>query len=182
MNDKIGRPRTYRFKSLADGIRDEVDVFIDSLNELAERVYDQIEDLSLDALNFEPADSYLSIAKLFMHMASSDVRWVGRLSGAEPSEDLVADITGMTNVGMKERFTTDIPATRLIESCRRIRGGYTIPMLRDISDIDTPTGLQNGPYTIREVLMHLCWHWTYHSGHIGLTRLLWGSDYQWTFA
>jgi hypothetical protein len=25
----------------------------------------------------------------------------------------------------------------------------------------------------------LAWHWTYHSGQIGLLRLLWGSDYQW---
>ena len=36
--------------------------------------------------------------------------------------------------------------------------------------------------TVRGVLMHLVWHWTYHSGQVGLLRRLWGhARYKWTF-
>jgi uncharacterized damage-inducible protein DinB len=36
--------------------------------------------------------------------------------------------------------------------------------------------------TVRGVLMHLVWHWTYHSGQVGLLRRLWGQGrYKWTF-
>jgi hypothetical protein len=66
----------------------------------------------------------------------------------------------------------------LIAVCRRVRDDVTLPYLKGVQDIDEAR-MGDGT-TVRGVLMHLTWHWIYHSGHIGLVRLEWGSDYTWT--
>jgi hypothetical protein len=88
----------------------------------------------------------------------------------------------MTYDGMKEEYIASVPAARMVEMCRRIRRHFTVPALRNGPDLDAETGARKGPPTVRAGLMHLIWHWTYHSGHIGLIRQLWGSEYNWTFA
>ena len=57
------------------------------------------------------------------------------------------------------------------------------PALAVLEDIDAEIDGGSRPLTARGVLMHLVWHWTYHSGQVGLLRRQWGElRYQWTFA
>jgi len=51
--------------------------------------------------------------------------------------------------------------------------------LGEVEDIDEVLEKEGVTFTVRGVMGQLAWHWTYHSGQIGLLRLLWGSDYQW---
>jgi uncharacterized damage-inducible protein DinB len=62
-----------------------------------------------------------------------------------------------------------------------VRDEITFPALMTLENIDAVVPDQNRSMTPRGVLMHLVWHWTYHSGQIGLLRALWGSGYNWTF-
>ena len=73
-------------------------------------------------------------------------------------------------------------ATNLIALCDQVRQQITLPGLSQVQDLEAP--LKNDPrqMTVRSVLWHLIWHWTYHSGQVGLLRRLWGSRYKWTFA
>ncbi len=45
---------------------------------------------------------------------------------------------------------------------------------------DADAKLMEDGSSTRGVLMHLCWHWVYHSGHIGLLSFEAGYDYEWT--
>jgi uncharacterized damage-inducible protein DinB len=57
----------------------------------------------------------------------------------------------------------------------------TLPGLSTTIDLDQHLDQSNQAMTVRGVLWHLIWHWTYHSGQVGLLRRLWGSRYKWTF-
>jgi uncharacterized damage-inducible protein DinB len=73
-------------------------------------------------------------------------------------------------------------ATPLIALCQRVSAEVTMPALSTLQDIDAEVPDARRPMTVRGVLMHLIWHWTYHSGQVGLLRRLWGeSRYRWTF-
>lgn len=177
---KKGRPRRYDLRP-PDGFADrELGLAVAWLRELAERVYDQIEDLPLGALDFLPAGTTLSISRLTLHMAWAEVNWVRRLAGVEPSPALWADLQNAS----LDTFT--IPpkggreAASLIEACRRAQDEYSAPALRGVRDIDAGRPIGDSVVTVRGVMSQLAWHWTYHSGQIGLLRLLWGSDYEWT--
>jgi uncharacterized damage-inducible protein DinB len=74
-----------------------------------------------------------------------------------------------------------VTAAELVTLCQRVRDEITFPALAVLEDIDAVMPNQNRPMTPRGVLMHLVWHWTYHSGQIGLLRESWGSGYNWTF-
>jgi uncharacterized damage-inducible protein DinB len=66
--------------------------------------------------------------------------------------------------------------------CARVRHEVTLPGLSRIQDLDACLPDDPRQMTVRGVLWHLIWHWTYHSGQVGLLRRLWGSRYKWTFA
>ena len=72
----------------------------------------------------------------------------------------------------------------MIELCKRVRKEVAIPTLKELDDFDRPLKSKpdRGPATAKQLIMHEIWHWIFHSGHIGLTRLLWGSEYDWTMA
>jgi uncharacterized damage-inducible protein DinB len=180
MPTKSGRPRRYGLPPLP-GFRDpELARRAAWLRELAERVYDQIVDLPPEALDFSPQDSRLSIGRLTAHMAWAEATWVSRVT----REPLPQDLQGSLDVGALTAF--DRPpapagtAAELIAFCRRVQESYTGPALSRVADGGAP--MQAGDRTVnaRGVLSQLEWHWTYHSGQIGLLRLLWGSDYTWT--
>jgi uncharacterized damage-inducible protein DinB len=65
--------------------------------------------------------------------------------------------------------------------CRRARQEVTAPALAVLDDVDRVVPDPKRPMTVRGVLMHLIWHWTYHSGQVGLLRRQWGARYQWMF-
>ncbi len=177
---KIGRPRRYDLQPVGGFAHRELGLSVSMLRELAERVYDQIDDLPLEALDFQPPGTTLSISRLVLHLAWAESNWVYRLTGAGVPADLQAELETARLDRFGEPPATGKDALRLIAVCRRTQEAYSAPALRDIREIDAPIPVGETIVTVRGVMSQLTWHWTYHSGQIGLLRLLWGSDYQWT--
>jgi hypothetical protein len=177
---RSGRPRRYDLVVPEGFSSRELALSAAYLQELAERVYDQIRDLPADALEFVPGDSALSIGWLVVHMAWAEARWIA-LATATP---LAAPLAARLEPGALETYGAPPgpagEAGPLIYLCRQLQLEFTLPALRPVSDLDEPMERGGLTVTVRGVMQQLAWHWTYHSGQIGLIRLLWGSDYRWT--
>jgi len=177
---KSGRPRRYGRPLLPGFANPELAAMAAWLRELAERVYDQIADLPPEALDFCPQDTKLSIARLTAHLAWAEATWVSRVT----REPVPGELQRVLDIGALTAF--DRPpvsagtASELIAFCRKVQEGFTAPALSRVTDIGVPLEAGGRTVNVRGVLTQLEWHWTYHSGQIGLLRLLWGSDYQWT--
>ena len=152
------------------------------MGELAERVFDQIEDLPQEAMDFTAPKTGLSIGKLVVHLAWAECQWIRRVTG----EETPAELSTLLQAGKLETIYEPLPTSRsaleLITLCRRVQREVTLPSLSPLEKPNAEISIQRGqlPKTVIGVLMHLLWHWTYHSAHIGLIRLQWGSDYVWT--
>jgi uncharacterized damage-inducible protein DinB len=178
--DKIGRPRRYDLAPIPGFANRELALQTAWLRELAERVYDQIADLPLEILDQAPGGTRLSIARLVVHLAWAEANWVRNLTGRAWPEDLTPTLD-RGKLGEFDKPPESIgPAGTLIAFCRRVQERYTAPALAAVTDIDTPLQAGGRTVNVRGVLAQLHWHWCYHSGQIGLLRLLAGSDYQWT--
>ena len=180
MDTKKGRPRVYSVVPLEGFANREVAFAAAYMDELRERVYDQIVDLPQSALDFVSGETRLSIGRLGLHLAWAEVGWISRLSGSAPPDG----IKGQVDPGALNLFGEDPPKTgaagEIISLCRSVRDQVTLPYLRGVGDFDE-VRREDGS-TVRGVITHLQWHWVFHSGHIGLLRFEWGSDYEWTFA
>jgi uncharacterized damage-inducible protein DinB len=178
--DKIGRPRRYDLAPVAGFAHRELGLQAAWLRELAERVYDQIADLPREALDYTPGDTRLSIARLVVHLAFAEANWVANLTRVPWPDDLQATL----ELGRLSEFgkppVSVGTAGELIDLCRRVQEAYSAPALAGLTDIDTPFEAGGRAVNVRGVMAQLQWHWAYHSGQIGLLRLQWGSDYQWT--
>ena len=177
---KTGRPRRYGLPSLPGFANAELSARAAWLRELAERVYDQIEDLPPEALDFSPRETMLSIGRLTAHLAWAEATWVSRLT----REPIPEDLQGNLDIGALTAFDRPpVPAgtaSELIAFCRRVQESYTGLALSRVADSGVPLEAGGRTVNVRGVVTQLQWHWTYHSGQIGLLRLLWGSDYTWT--
>jgi uncharacterized damage-inducible protein DinB len=178
MLDKQGRERRYDLAPLEGFGSKDVGFAAAILDELRERVYDQVVDLPAEAMNFYTGATRLSIGRLMLHLAWAEASWMRRLSRRELPEDLNHRLGAGSLQLFGEEPTRVGEPSELIAVCRRVRDEATLPYLKGVQNIDE-VRMDDGT-TIRGVLMHLTWHWIYHSGHIGLVRLEWGSDYTWT--
>jgi uncharacterized damage-inducible protein DinB len=178
---KEGRLRRFDMKPDPGAADATIGYYIAVFDELSERVFDQISDLPAEALSFVPEGSYLSIGKLVLHQALDEAQMVARMAGAQVPPDLAEALGGADRKGLSVPLDPPPTAAELIAICRRVREEMTRPLLGPLTDPDAPVDVDHGPDTVRRMLMHLVWHWIYHSGHIGLTRLLWGSDYNWRY-
>ena len=149
------------------------------LQELAERVYDQIIDLPGEALDYTAQDTTLTISMLVLHMAWAEANWVRRITGVEIPDPLYKEIEKGSLSRLSDPPPPGYAASTLIELCRRVQKDYSQPALVDIENIDGVLTKEGSTFSVRGIMGQLAWHWTYHSGQIGLLRLLWGSDYQW---
>jgi hypothetical protein len=177
--NKIGRPRRYALQPPEGFANTELAHSVAQLQELAERVYDQIVDLPIDALDFAAPDAPLTIAMLVLHMAWAEARWVRRVTGAEVPAVLNGEIEKGSLSRIGHALPSGITASRLIELSRGVQKDYSLPALAGIEDIDEVLKKDGVTFSVRGAMGQLAWHWSYHSGQIGLLRLLWGSDYQW---
>ena len=90
--DKIGRSRRYNLKPISGFANTELAQGAALLQELAERVYDQIIDLPGEALDHTVQDTTLSISMLVLHMAWAEANWVRRITGADIPDPLYKEI------------------------------------------------------------------------------------------
>ena len=177
---RLGRPRRYTLKPPAGFANPELAHSAAQLQELAERVGDQIVDLPTEALDYTAQDTPLSIAMLVLHMAWAEAWWMQRISGVKIPESLNREIQKGSLDRIGEPPPSGFAAAALIDVCRRVHSDYSQPRLAEIQDIDEVRKKEGFTFSVRGVMSQLAWHWSYHSGQIGLLRLLWGSDYQWT--
>jgi len=178
-----GRPRRYDIRPQEGFAHEGTAYVVAMLDELSERLFDLIADLPQEALDFVPQGAGNSIAMLVVHMAWAEALWITRITEASiPAELESALLPGkQDSSGDLLPFSTDGDALRAY--CRTVRQEITKPALADLEDVDTEIDGGSRPLTARGVLMHLVWHWTYHSGQVGLLRRQWGElRYQWTFA
>lgn len=179
-----GRPRKYDFAPLPGFKNRDAAYLAACLDELRERLIDTVKDLAPQALDFVPDNGGNSIATLCVHMASAEAGWVAKASGAELPADLKAAFEPGQHGGdgeLQGKPPGGSDAQALTALIRRVRDEVTIPIVSKLEDIDAERPSGRGPITIRGVLMHMVWHWTYHSGQAGLLRRLGGPRYQWTF-
>ncbi len=179
---KVGRPREYGIQPLTGFADETVAMAAAALDELRARVVDQIEDLPQDALTFVPEGTTLTIAALVVHLVWAEANWVERMTGVRQPDDLrtTVDAAGRA-VPAGEQVIPDLDAAALVALCEQVRDGFTLPALKNVTDVEAVLPEEDRPTTPWAILMHLMWHWTYHSAHIGLIREQWGSGYQWTF-
>jgi len=179
---KQGRPREYAIRPVPGFADEGVALAAAVLDELRARVIDQIEDLPRDALTFVSQGTTLTIAALVAHLVWAEVGWLERITGAKAPAELRAAVDGAGRaVPAGDLVIPDLDAEALVSLCERVREEFTLPALARLTDIEVELPSEDRPMTPRAVLMHLIWHWTYHSAHIGLIREQWGSGYAWTF-
>jgi uncharacterized damage-inducible protein DinB len=181
MEIKKGRPRRYRLHTLEGFKNAELARASSVLLELSERVADQIVDLPPEALSFAAGQPGLSIGWLAMHMIWAETSWLVRATGKVLPDELAAALRGaeLAAYGNSPGVFTDAAAiTRLFG---QVRSKFSLPALREVADIDREFESNSMIVNLRGIMAQLAWHWTYHSGQIGLIRLLWGSDYSWSF-
>jgi len=180
--NRASRPRQYHLEPIQSIPHPEIADIAAALDELRERLYDIVRDMPQEALDFRPEGAGNTIAMLTVHMAWAEATWVTRATDrsipADLSQALLPGKQGAT--GDLLPYSND--ASALIALCSRVRQEVTLPGLSTIQDLETPLADDPRHMTVRSVLWHLIWHWTYHSGQVGLLRRLWGSRYQWTFS
>ena len=179
--NRPSRPRRYDIQPLPDFGHPGAALAAAALDELRERLYDLIADLPQEALDFVPEGATNTIAMLTVHMAWAEGIWIANMTG----QPIPGDLEPRLWPG-KQGPSGDLPpssanAADLIELCQRVRDEMTLPRLAALTALDAEIANTQRPMTARGVLMHLVWHWTYHSGQVGVLRRLWGSRYKWTF-
>jgi len=178
---RSSRPRRYDIGPEAECQHRGAGLAVAALDELSERLADLIRDLPTLALDYVPEGASNSIAMLTIHMVSAEAEWIARVTGTPIPADLQEPLEPGRQDATGELPPSTNDAARLIVLCRRVRHEITIPALAGLVEIDAVVPDTKRPMTVAGVLMHLVWHWTYHSGQVGLLRRLWGARYQWTF-
>lgn len=179
---KTGRARRYDMDPVLGFADLHVAYVVAMLDELSERLYDLISDLPQDALNHTPEGTTNSIAMLVVHLAWAEASWVSRTTGHPIPSDLRECLLPGQQGASGDLPISSASAEQLIACCRAVRHNLTKPALASTDGIDQQLEAAGQPATVREVLMHVVWHWIYHSGQVGLLRRLWGGRrYKWTF-
>ena len=178
----MSRGRKYTFSPTAGFKNSDVAVAAAMLIEAGERVYDVLSNVDDQKLHYVPEGSYLSIAKLVKHMAWAEMGWLSRLCEKKPPEELTALLGDPAPQKLANQAEGGETAEQLVTGIKKLRSEFSVPALAGIEDFDAPFDAEKGPNSVRQVLSHLLWHWTYHSGQVGITLLQAGYDYQWSFA
>lgn len=183
MTDKPrpGRPRRYDFAPVEGFANSGAAYLVAALDELTERLYDMLNDLPVESLSSVPEGASNSIAMLVLHMAAGEAFWMKRSAAAE----IPADLEPTLKLGTQDA-SGDLPesmhdAETLVSICKRVREEVTRPAVSKLEDIDVEVAAGERTVSVRGALMHLVWHWTYHTGQVGLLRRLSAGRYQWRF-
>jgi len=180
MSTKIGRPRRFSFGE-PGVLGPELFSILEFLDELAIRTEDQVNHLPPEALNHVIPPSTLSIGRLVLHLISADRTLLATALGgadeppyaAQLARGLIADFA--TAPGSLD-FAPSILKEHLLWRRVHLLDRCRVPGFLDRT-VDHPACRTN-----RELLTHLVWHWSYHSGQIGLLAWEAGFDYTWTSA
>ena len=151
-----------------------------ALEEAALRLIDVVAPLDSE-VHFVPKPSNLSIARFVRHLVWGDTMWIPRLTEAPVHESIKNACADGSLPLFGQPPDSNGTARELVDLIRTLRSDYTTPALKRIPSIQDKVSGNSGPESVEQALVHLLWHWTYHSGQVGLIRELAGSDYTWTF-
>lgn len=173
---KQTRPRCYGFPPATGFANPVAAALVGALDELTGRHFDLIEDLSREDLDFVPVHAPSSIAMITAHMIQAEIVWLTRLSG-----ELLAQGVARALRDVHAGPPSPLGASDLAGLCRQVREEVTTGRLAPVVDIDAEHDDRKPTISVRGVLMHLVWHWSYHNGQAGLLRMIRGKDYAWGF-
>jgi uncharacterized damage-inducible protein DinB len=176
---KDGRGRRYDFAPLEGFAHEGVAFAAAALEELGERYLDLVVDLPEEALQRVPEHGGNSMAMLGIHMIWAEASWAARIAGRA----MPAEVEARVRLG-RQGEDGEIPYSResaasLRQALALSRAGHVYPVLRGIGD--WAARLPDGAMTARGVLMHVAWHWSNHTGQVGLLRRFTGERYRWRF-
>ncbi len=188
-----GRARRYPWRVDGNFESPEIEQQVALMGELIERAVDQLHDLPPQGLLFRPEGVWFSIAWLALHMSKSEHEQIRHLLpvtdwnalGQQPPQ-LGQELGERLQCGGIESPQPPpdslADAAALAETMRSVYQEFTVPVCRRVADPDARLGESCLFATPRDLIVHMNWHWTYHSGQIGLLRLQWGDEYVWTLA
>jgi len=180
MQEKTGRERHLIFRD-TDFTDPGTRWMFGMLLELGERVLDQVEHLPAAVLNTAPAGSYLTPARVVVHLVANDLRLLSPLLGPFEAPDYAADAR---KTAAADLITMDTKGIDPVDLLRR----HLVFQRSLVHERGRAPGLLEEPVehpaaaTKRDLLGHLIWHWSFHSGHIGAVTLEMGYEYLWTSA
>lgn len=176
-----GRPRRYDLKPPTGFARRDAARAFAALNELTLRLLDLIADLPPAALRFSPLRDGNTIGMLVLHMAVSEAHWIARVTGQPIPAALAERLAPGLQTARGELKRVNPNRRALLRICCRVRR-LTRRRLAALTALDREVSAGRMRITARGVLAHLLWHWTYHTGQVGLLRRLCASRYKWTFS
>jgi uncharacterized damage-inducible protein DinB len=177
---KSGRPRRYDFTSPKGFADQTAGVFVGALEELGLRFLDLVDDLPLEAMRFLPEGGANTISMLGVHMIWAEAGWVSRIADVQipPEAEALVGLGRQDTDGCLPQSSYD--PVELRKRWQHVHTELTRPSLRKAGDLERL--VRGTSMSVRQVLMHLTWHWSYHSGQVGVLRRIWGEGYRWTFA
>ena len=181
MELKKGRPRAYDFTPVSGMAEPGAARYLEAMNELMERAIDQMIHLPPEALNFSPGGTGISPGWLALHLAWADARMFSLALGKEIPPELAEKLADGSAGGLEKGIRVE-SAAGLAELLRRVRRELVIPWCREIRDLRAPMASGGPLRNLEQIFMHMIYHWSYHSGQIGLATLQAGHDYAWSFA
>jgi len=180
MEVKQGRPREFSWEMDLDNQNPELHYVIGFLQELCRRVEDQIVSLPDNVMNFMGPNSSLSIGRLVLHLIDADLNILRMVIGESFPRFENPDRLEQGKLSRFNELPGDLSyAKELLPDYIDWRKKNTLALLHSVNPLDKKI---DHPYckTGRQILAHLTWHWSYHSGQIGLIAMEAGYDYVWT--
>jgi uncharacterized damage-inducible protein DinB len=143
----------------------EISTYLDRLNDLRSKVWQQLESLDAGALNWKPLErDSNSLFVLATHSVGAEHGWIGELMGNEPRTRVRAlefQATGQSITELRERIQS---AARESE---RILAGLSEDDLEQTREHEA-----YGTVTGRWIILHVIEHYAEHLGQMRLTRQL----------
>ena len=169
---KNGRGRIYRITGKYTSL-EQYGATLEFLDELRLRLRDLIDDVPSELGNQVPDWTANSIFFLSAHMVWAEQQWIQRAVNDQYSIQVIVPSTPSSG----EQFERDSLVKALDEVGEKITQVYLEKVERGEC-----TFSQTGPLEeLSELLQHLTWHYSYHSGQVGLLRRYLGLAYKWNF-
>jgi uncharacterized damage-inducible protein DinB len=140
--------------------------YIDLLQQRYDEIFEALEGLPSDALDWSPGPDMNSISVLVFHLTGAERYWIGDVAAQDPKErDRDAEFR-VHDVGM------DVLKKRLTDNLEYARSALSNFTVHDLET--TRISARDGrTFTVAWALLHALEHTTLHLGQIQLTRQLW---------
>ena len=179
MHEKQGRERKFNFRDEEGFAEPDAQWMFGMWLELGERVYDQIEHVPAATLNLKPNGSYLSPARVVLHLIGSDLRSFKTMAGQFPQAGYHSLVEKTTSTDFETMQTEQIDVLGILKQHLVFRKNELLSRCHEPGFLDKP--VDHPSFAInRDLLGHQIWHWSFHSGHIGAATLELGYEYHWT--